>query len=60
MYQVIVSPGPPVAVAVNVCVVVPSVQTVWLVAVGAAGAAFIVRVTAVLVTLQQVPLKDSA
>ena len=56
----IVSPGPPVAVAVYVCVVVPSVQTVWLVAAGAAGAGFIVKITAVLVKLEQVPLEDSA
>ena len=51
-YHVIV---PPVAVAVNVCVNVPSEHTVWLLADGAAGAAFIVNVTAVLVTLEQVP-----
>ena len=63
MYQVIVSPGPPVAVAFNLCVVVPSVQASTLFAVGgvgALGAAFIVTVTGVLVTLQQVPLKDYA
>ena len=47
---------PPVAVAVRVWVVVPSVHTVWLLAVGAAGATLIVNLTAVLVKLEQVPL----
>ena len=51
-YQVIV---PPVAAAVNVCVVVPSEHTVWLLATGIAGTAFIVNVTAVLVRLEHVP-----
>ena len=50
VYHVI---APPVAVAVKVCVVVPSVHTVWLDAVGATGAALIVKTTAVLVKLEQ-------
>ena len=58
VYQVIV---PPDAVAVNVCVVDPSEQTVWLPPlIGAAGVALMVKVTAVLVKLEQVPLLDCA
>jgi hypothetical protein len=58
VYQVMI---PPVAVAVNVCVGEPSVQTVWLPPlIGATGAALIVKVTAVLVKLEQISLLDSA
>ena len=57
-YQVII---PPVAVAVNVCVDEPSVQTVWLPPlIGATGAGLMVKVTAVLVRLEQISLLDSA
>ena len=58
VYQVIV---PPVAVAVNVCVGEPSAQTVWSPPlIGATGAGLMVKVTAVLVKLEQIPLLDSA
>ena len=51
---------PPVAVAVRVWVVVPSVHTVWLLAVGAAGTALIVNLTGVLVELEQLLLEACA
>jgi hypothetical protein len=58
VYQVMV---PPVAVAVKVCVGEPLEQTVWLPPlIGATGAALIVKVTAVLVKLEQISLLDSA
>ena len=58
VYQVIV---PPVAVAVKVCVDEPSEQTVWSPPlVGATGAGLMVKVTAVLVKLEQVSLPDCA
>ena len=52
---------PPVAVAVKVCVGEPLEQTVWLPPlIGATGVALMVKVTAVLVKLEQVPLLDCA
>jgi hypothetical protein len=58
VYQVMI---PPVAVAVKVCVGEPLEQTVWsFPLIGATGAGLMVKLTAVLVKLEQVPLLDSA
>ena len=58
VYQAIV---PPVAEAVNAWVADPFEHTVWLPPLtGAAGVALIVKVTAVLERLEQVPLDDCA